>query len=411
MGQATRVWHLRRFPLQPTRCSMSQPNDSKKSVAALEQDNTMIAVIEMGQASWLVAGMVPGLERQPLKKLGSDEQALFQLLQRWRNEAVQAGRTIKRLVVAYEAGRDGFWLARWLRARDIEAYVIHPNSVAVSREHRRAKTDRLDTELLKRAFLGWLRGEAGHCSMAAIPTIEEEDARRPNRERENLVGERTRIVNRMKATLARFGIRSFKFTLRHADERLNDLRTAEAASLPANTHAELRRDIARLRVVGNQIKEIEQQRLQRIEQAAPSQKGSNAMVRLLARVIGIGVETADMLVNEILSRQLRDRKAIARYAGLTGSPDESGKRRREKGLSRAGNARVRRGMVQLAWRFLMFQKNSALAQWYRARTADGRGGTRKSMIVALARKLLIALWRMVTTGEIPEGVALRPAVA
>jgi len=390
---------------------MSQPNDSKKSATPLEQDNTMIAVIEMGQASWLVAGIVPGLERQPLKKLGSDERALIQLLQRWRNEAVQAGRTIKRLVVAYEAGRDGFWLARWLRARDIEAYVIHPNSVAVSREHRRAKTDRLDTELLKRAFLGWLRGEAGHCSMAAIPTIEEEDARRPNRERENLVGERTRIGNRMKATLARFGIRSFKFTLRHADERLNDVRTAEAASLPANTHAELRRDLARLRVVRDQIKEIEQQRLQRIEQAAPSEKGSHAMVRLLARVIGIGVETADMLVNEILSRQLRDRKAIARYAGLTGSPDESGKRRREKGLSRAGNARVRRGMIQLAWRFLMFQKNSALALWYRARTADGRGGARKTMIVALARKLLIALWRMVTTGEIPEGIALRPAVA
>lgn len=411
MGQASRVWHLRRFPRQPTRCSMSQPNDSNKSVIALEQDNTMIAVIEMGQASWLVAGIVPGLERQPLKKLGSDEQALFQLLQRWRNEAVQTGRTIKRLVVAYEAGRDGFWLARWLRARDIEAYVIHPNSVAVSREHRRAKTDRLDTELLKRAFLGWLRGEAGHCSMAAIPTIEEEDARRPNRERENLVGERTRIVNRMKATLARFGIRSFKFTLRHADERLNDLRTAEAASLPANTHAELRRDIARLRVVRDQIKEIEQQRLQRIEQAAPSKKSPHAMIRLLARVIGIGVETADMLVNEILSRQLRDRKAVARYAGLTGSPDESGKRRREKGLSRAGNARVRRGMIQLAWRFLMFQKDSALAQWYRARTAHARGGTRKTMIVALARKLLIALWRMVTTGEIPEGISLHPAVA
>ena len=411
MGKASRVWHLRRFPRQPTRCSMSQPNNSNKSVIALEQDNTMIAVIEMSQASWLVAGIVPWLERQPLKKLRSDEQALFQLLQRWRNEAVQTGRTIKRLVVAYEAGRDGFWLARWLRARDIETYVIHPNSVAVSREHRRAKTDRLDTELLKRAFLGWLRGDAGHCSMAAIPTIEEEDARRPNRERENLVGERTRIVNRMKATLARFGIRSFKFTLRHADERLNDLRTAEAASLPANTHAELRRDIARLRVVRDQIKEIEQQRLQRIEQAAPSEKSLHAMIRLLARVIGIGVETADMLVNEILSRQLRDRKAVARYAGLTGSPDESGKRRREKGLSRAGNARVRRGMIQLAWRFLMFQKDSALAQWYRARTAHARGGTRKTMIVALARKLLIALWRMVTTGEIPEGISLRPAVA
>ncbi len=133
------------------------------------------------------------------------------------------------------------------------------------------------------------------------------------------------------------------------------------------------------------------------------------MVCLLARVIGIGIETADMLVHEVLSRNLRDRRAVARYAGLTGSPDESGKRRRERGLARAGNARVRRGMIQLAWRFLMFQKDSTLAQWYRSQTADVRGGTRKTMIVALARKLLIALWRLVTSGEIPNGVTLRPA--
>ena len=133
------------------------------------------------------------------------------------------------------------------------------------------------------------------------------------------------------------------------------------------------------------------------------------MVCLLARVIGVGVETADMLVHEVLSRELRDRRAVARYAGLTGSPDESGARRREKGLAKAGNARVRRGMIQLAWRFLLFQKDSALARWYRARTADARGGTRKAMIVALARKLLLALWRLVTTGETPEGLVLRPA--
>jgi transposase len=133
------------------------------------------------------------------------------------------------------------------------------------------------------------------------------------------------------------------------------------------------------------------------------------MVRLLARIIGIGIETADMLVNEMLSRNLRDRRAVARYAGLTGSPDESGKRRREKGLARAGNARVRRGMIQLAWRFLRFQKDSAIARWFQARTTDGRGSTRKTMIVALARKLLIALWRLVTTGEVPQGVVLRPA--
>jgi len=285
--------------------------------------------------------------------------------------------------------------------------VIQPTSVAVSREHRRAKTDRLDTELLKRAFLGWLRGERGHCSMAKIPTSEEEDAKRPNRERENLVGERTRIVNRMKSTLARLGLRNFKPTLRKAAERLDSLRTAEGVPLPPNTLAELRRDMARLRFVMDQIREIEAARLTRLEQHP--ELASHAMVRLLARVIGIGIETADMLVHEILSRNLRDRKAVARYAGLTGSPDESGARRREKGLARAGNARVRRGMIQLAWRFLMFQKNSALAQWYRRQTADSRGTSRKTMIVALARKLLVALWQLVTTGEMPEGVVLRAA--
>jgi len=213
----------------------------------------------------------------------------------------------------------------------------------------------------------------------------------------------------MKSTLSRFGIRGFKPTLRKADEKLSELRTAEGTLLPENTRAELRRDMTRLRIVREQLKEIEQQRLRKLEAAAPAKKGPHAMVGLIARVTGIGIETADMLVNEILSRHLRDSKAVARYAGLTGSPDESGKRRREKGLARAGNARVRRGMIQLAWRFLRFQKDSVLAQWFRARAADGRSGTRKTMIVALARKLLIALWRMTTTGEIPEGVILRVA--
>jgi transposase len=174
----------------------------------------------MSQSKWLVAAVVPGVERQPLKKLDADEEALLKLLQRWRKEASRAGREIKRIVVACEAGRDGFWLARWLRTRDVEAYVVHPTSVAVSREHRRAKTDRLDTELLKRAFLGWLRGERRHCSMVAIPMVAEEGARRPNRERENLVGERTRVVNQMKAILARFGIRTFQPTLRKAEDKL-----------------------------------------------------------------------------------------------------------------------------------------------------------------------------------------------
>jgi transposase len=193
---------------------MPQPNDLSRSLVALDENSTIIAVIEMSQSSWLVAGGLPGIERQPRKKLEPNAEGLLGLLHRWRDEAVRAGKEITRIAVAFEAGRDGFWLARWLEARGVEARVIHPSSVAVSREHRRAKTDRLDTELLKRGFLGWLRGERGHCSMARVPTIAEEDAKRPNRERECLVGERTRIVNRIKATLARMGIRNFKPTLR-----------------------------------------------------------------------------------------------------------------------------------------------------------------------------------------------------
>jgi transposase len=383
--------------------------DASRSLTALEQDSTIIAVIEMSQSKWLVAALVPGVERQPLRKLDAQEEGLLKLLHRWRAEAGQAGRTIKRIVVAYEAGRDGFWLARWLRARDIEAYVIHPTSIAVSREHRRAKTDRLDTELLMRAFLGWLRGEMRHCSMVAIPTIEEEDARRPNRERQNLVTEQTRLVNQMKAIFTRFGIRSFRPTLRKAEDKLKGLRTAEGTPLPEATRAEVCRHLARLRVVREQIRAVEQERLRKLAAAPAADYGPHAMARLIARVLGVGIETADMLVNEVLSRHWRDRRAIARYAGLTGSPDESGKRRRERGLARAGNARVRCSMIQFAWRFLRFQKNSALAQWFQARTADGRGSTRKTMIVALARKLLIALWRLVTTGEVSDGIVLRPA--
>ena len=185
-----------------------------------------------------------------------------------------------------------------------------------------------------------------------------------------------------------------------------EARTPEGVPLPRNTLAELRRDIARLRFVKDQIKQIEEARSERLQQDCAA--GPNAMVRLLARVIGVGIETADMLVHEILSRNLRDRKALARYAGLTGSPDESGAKRRERGLAKVGNARVRRGMLQLAWRFLRFQQDSGLARWYRARTADGRGSTRKTMIIALARKLLITLWRLVTTGEASENIILRP---
>ena len=380
-----------------------------RAAAAFDQDHTLIVVIEMSLSTWLVTGMLPGVERQPLKKLQPNPDLLLSLIDRWRQECQTSGREIARLVVAYEAGRDGFWLARWLGAHGVEAHVIHSSSVAVSRDRRRAKTDRLDAALLLRVLLGWLRGEAGHCSMAATPSVEDEDARRPTRERENLVGERTRIVNRMKAAFARLGIRDVNPAQRKAFEKLDGLRTPEGGPIPPLAMAELRRDMTRLRFVDDQIKEIEQQRMVRLDEAKPDEERANGMVRLLSRVVGVGVETADMLAHEIFLRNLRDRRAVARYAGLTGSPAESGSKRRERGLSRAGNPRVRRGMVQLAWRFLVFQKDSALVRWFRARTADATGRRRMSLIVAFARKLLVALWRLAMGSEAPEGLKMRPA--
>ena len=407
MGATTREGYHRCLAKQVMERPMKR-NDLSQSLVVFEQHSTLVAVIEMGLKSWLVAGLVPGLVRQPLKRQAADEKLLVKQLYRWRDEAIKADSTIKRIAVAFEAGRDGFWLARWLRAHGIEAHVIHPNSVPVPREHRRAKSDRLDTALLMRAFLGWLRGEAKHCSMVAIPSLAEEDARRPNREHEHLVGERTSIINRMKAALVRLGVRGFNVKLRKAAEQLEKLRTAEGEALPPNTLAELRRDMARLKLVHEQIAAIEKERLARLRRAP--RQDAHPMVLLLARVMGIGVETADMLVHEALTRPLRDGRAVGRYAGLTGAPDESGQRRREKGLAKAGNARVRRGMIQLAWRWLMFQKGSALAKWFTARTAHAPREVRKTMVVALARKLLFALWRYVTTGEVPAGARLRPAV-
>jgi transposase len=388
---------------------MQKPHDnSKASPAALVQDTTLIAVVELSLSSWLVAGLIPGVDRQPVKKLENPHaEDLLKLLHNWRDEAIKAGKQITRIAVAYETGRDSFWLARWLRERGIDAHVIHATSVAVSREHRRAKTDRLDTQMLMRGFLGWLRGERGHCTMAIVPTMEQEDAKRPHREREGLIQEQTRVVNRMKSALIQFGVRNFNPVLKKAREKLDSVRTPEGKPLPPNTMAMLRRDMERLKFIKEQTKMIEQTRVQQLEQKPDDHL--NKTILQLTQIYGLGLETALQLVQELLSRTLRDRKAVARYAGLTGSPDESGSKRREKGLSRSGNARVRKIMIQLAWRMVRFQPESALVQWFKQRTENAKG-SRKPMIVALARKLIIALWRYVNDGVIPEGFKLHAAV-
>ncbi len=211
---------------------MVKPDDLSKPPVAFDHDSTLMVVLEMSGRSWLAAAIVPGLDRRPLQKLLIDEHRLFQLLERWRGEARRRGKTITRVVLAHEAGRDGFWLARWLRARGVEVRVIHPTSIAVSREARRAKTDRLDTGMLMRALLGWLRAEPDCCRMVAIPSAEEEDLRRPGREREQLVGERTRVTNRIKSAMARLGMRGFRPGLAGAATQLSARMLFSRITLP-----------------------------------------------------------------------------------------------------------------------------------------------------------------------------------
>jgi transposase len=247
----------------------------------------------------------------------------------------------------------------------------------------------------------------GKSSAYEVPqsTVERENAKRPHRAREQLIGKRTGIVNRMKAALVRLGIRDFNPKLRKAAEQLATLRTPEGSAIPPNTLAELKREMEHLRFINQQIKQIEDERLRDLQDAPKD--ANHVAVQTTLQVKSLGIETADMLASEVFTRQYRDQRAIARYAGLTGSPDESGRRRREKGLAKAGNARVRRGMIGLAWRFLMYQPDTALVQWYRARVAAGK--KTKIAIVALARKLLVALWRLVTIGEIPQGWVVNAA--
>jgi transposase len=222
---------------------MKNRSDLNQSYAAFDQASTIAIVAELSSQNWLAAGTVPGVRRQPKKKLSANEHELLAQIERWRAEAVKAGHEIKRIVVAFEAGRDGAWLARWLQDRGIEAYVIHAASIPVPREHKRPKTDRLDTEMLMRALLGWLRGEPRHCRMAQIPTLEQEDAKRPAREHDSLVRERTSLINRMQSTLVCLGITSFNIKLVKAGQKLAGPRTPNGEPIPPNTLAELYRGL------------------------------------------------------------------------------------------------------------------------------------------------------------------------
>ena len=387
---------------------MPKQFDPHHAATAFDHDSTLVVALELSGKSWEVGAVVPGLVRRPRRRLEArDIAGLLPSIERWKAEATAAGRVVRRVVLTYEAGRDGFWLARHLPANGIEVHVMHPASIPVERRNRRAKTDRIDLDMLLRTFLAWLRGEPRVCSMVRIPSAAEEDMRRPGRERERLVRERLQLENRMENLLCLHGVSTFKPRLKKAVERLEQVRDFAGAPLPPQTMAELRRLMARHRLASEQLRELAAARDRVAQVAEPDQ--AERTIQILTRIVSLGEETATLLVRELFCRPFRDRRALANFVGLTGTPFNSGGMEREQGIGKNGNARVRRILMQLAWRWLRFQPDSALSRWFAERTGGAKGRIRKVMIVALARKLLIALWRYVEAGEVPAGARILPA--
>lgn len=375
------------------------------SVADFER--TLIFALEVSEKSWVVAAQVPGLAaNKPRRTLLPNAEALLATIDHYRSRAVKAGKSVDRVVLVYEAGYSGFWLARWLARRGVEAFVVQPSSVPVERRVRRAKSDGIDAELLLRTLLAWLRGEPRVCSMVPIPTEVDEDARRCIRERQELMGERVAIVNGITSILATLGIRGYDALRRDRRQQLEGLHTALGDALPPHARAKIGRMLDRLELVMAQISVLDRQRDAVVEKVATNE--AERMVQQLVLLRGIGVQSATLLVREAFVRPFANGKALGAYAGLSPTPYSSGGTEREQGIGRAGNARLRTVLVELAWIWQRYQPHSAMVVWFHDRLGGAARRMRKIMVVALARRLLIALWRFATQGVIPEGAVLKP---
>jgi len=374
----------------------------------LDYERTLILAIELSNTSWVLAAQIPGLPSVKAKRsIEPTPEALMAAIEDYRTRAVKAGRNVERVVAIYEAGWSGFWLARWLAQYGIETHVIQPSSVPVDRRARRAKSDGIDAELLLRTLLAWLRGEPRVCSMVPIPAEADEDARRRVRERAELVAERVGLVNRIGAVLATLGVGEYNPLRRDRRQRLDELRTALGGSLPTHARAKIVRMLDRLELLLIQITELEKSRDAVLEDENPDKAAS--MIQQLAKLRGVGVQSATVLVREGFVREFANGKALGSYAGLTSTPYSSGGTEREQGIGKAGNVRLRTLMVELAWLWQRYQPDSAQVSWFRERVSGTGRRMRKVMVVGLARKLLIALWRFATQGVVPEGAVMKPA--
>ena len=387
-------------------------------------DTALFVALELSRSTWLIGSSTPGSDRISKHQVpAADTTALLALLKRLKARAERSCGTTVRVISIHEAGLDGFWVHRFLEANGIESHVVDAASIAVNRRSRRAKTDRIDVEKLLDTLIEWARGGRRACSMVRPPSPAEEDERRLTREREALVIERTRHVNRIKGLLATQGVFGFEPMRKSHRRQLEHLHAWDGQTLPPRLKAELARELNRLELVISQVAAVEGERdraLKAQQHPAPSISAPEATAsasaqptatehagRLLLRLRSIGPEFASVLSSEAFYRNFSNRREVAGYAGLVPSPWKSGGIDVEQGISKAGNARLRKTMIQTAWLWLRHQPGSTLSRWFHERIGDQRGKIRRITIVAVARKLLIALWRYVTLGLVPEGAELK----
>jgi transposase len=377
------------------------------ATTARAKDITLFASLELSKSKWLLTINSPGSEKFSKHVVeGGGGNGLLALLSRLRAKAEQRyGVRVKALVIQ-EAGLDGFWIHRLLLVSGIESHIVDAASIAVDRRHRRAKTDSIDGETLLRTLMAWARGERRVCSMVRAPSPEEEDRRRLTRERGTLLKERIQHTNRIKGLLSGQGVGDYNPLRRDRFERLEELRTGDGRELPPMLKEEIRRELDRITLVTTQLAGVERARDMLIR--AEAEERTNPAAQLL-KLKGLGAEFASLLWLESLFRSFGNRRQVAAYAGLAPSPWQSGSVERDQGISKSGNRRLRKTMIELAWFWLRHQPDSALSRWFRARVGAGKGRIRRIAIVALARKLLVALWRYVTQGVVPEGAVFKSA--
>jgi transposase len=383
--------------------------DQPETPTAIHTDLRAIFVsLELSRKTWLITSLSPGAgEKMSKHAVGAGDMAglLARFAQLREKARARTGQDYP-IITIQEAGLDGFWIHRVLQSEGIESWVVDAASILVSRRRRRAKTDRIDGETLVRTLLAYKRGEPRVCSMVKAPTPEEEDRRRVCRERKTLTAERVEHINRIKGLLFAQGIGDYEPLRRNRRARLDELKTGDGRPLPAHLKAQISRELDRLEIILAQVKAVEADRDAMLE---PVAEQASTPATMIAQLKGIGPEFAGVLWSEGLFRHFDNRRRLAAYAGLAPTPWKSGKIDHEQGVSKAGNPRLRTTMIQVAWLWLRHQPDSALSLWFLERVQRNGGRLKKTTIVAMARKLLVALWRYATSGVVIEGAVLKAA--